>query len=161
MPLRSDWSAKACPIARGLEALGDPWSLLVLREVLLGNCRYDGLRRALGASDNVLSSRLAALVEHGLLRKEPYGGTERPRHEYRATAAGEDALPVLHALARWGEQHAPGLPMTIVCAGCGGAARSADWCPDCRAPLTVATTRWARATTPDRLVDLADPGASG
>ena len=107
MPLRSDWSGRACPIARGLEALGDPWSLLVLREVLLGNRRYDGLRSRLGASDAVLSSRLAGLVEHGLLRKEAYGGATRPRYEYRATAAGEDALPVLHALARWGSSTRP------------------------------------------------------
>lgn len=154
MPLRSDWSGKACPIARGLDVLGDPWSLLVLREVLLGNRRYDGLRSTLEVADAVLSSRLAALVEDGLLRKVPYGGSARPRYEYRATEAGEDALPVLHALARWGEQHVPGRTMTIVCAGCGGAARSADWCPDCEAPLTVASTRWARATTPDDLVDL-------
>ena len=157
MALRSDWSSKACPIARSLDALGDPWSLLVLREVLLGNCRFDGLRTTLGVADNVLAGRLTSLVEHGLLRKEPYGGGSRPRYEYRATPAGEDALPVLHALARWGEQHVPGAAMTVVCAGCGGPARSADWCPDCRAPLTVASTRWARATTPERLVDLADP----
>ena len=63
MPLRSDWSSERCPIARSLEVLGDPWVLLVLRQAFSGVRRFDQLRSELKIADNVLSSRLARLVD--------------------------------------------------------------------------------------------------
>lgn len=158
MPLRSDWSARACPIARGLQVLGDPWALLVLREVLLGNDRFDSLRDRLGVADNVLSGRLRGLVADGLLQRVPYRDGGRTRHSYRVTRAGEDALPVLNALARWGAEHAPpptpDAVMAIRCARCDQDPGSADWCTTCAQPMTVASTRWSRASDPAVLLPL-------
>ena len=158
MPLRSDWSDRPCPIARGLQSLGDPWALLVLREVLLGNDRFDGLRDRLGAADNVLSARLRALVADGLLLRVPYRDGGRTRHAYRVTRAGEDALPVLNALARWGAAHSPApspdAVMAVRCTRCDRDPGSADWCTSCAQPMTAATTRWSRASDPETLLPL-------
>ena len=110
--------------------------LLILRNALLGARRYEEFRTALGVADNVLSRRLPAMVDAGLLRKVPYRGEQRTHHEYVLTEAGADLLPVLNALLLWGEKHTssphPGEHMGIVhrpaarsrprptvCSGCG------------------------------------------
>ncbi|MET0954805.1 MAG: helix-turn-helix domain-containing protein [Cryobacterium sp.] len=158
MALRSDWSADNCPVARGLEVFGDPWSVLVLREVFLGNRRFDGLRATLGAAENILSARLRRLTEAGLLRKVPYGGGARPRQEYHLTPAGEDALPVLNAVAAWAQKHTvspTGRAMTFWCTRCGQSSASADWCATCNAAITVADAAWERPTAPGVRIDLA------
>jgi DNA-binding HxlR family transcriptional regulator len=161
MALRSDWSAKACPIARGLDVLGDPWVVLVLREVMQGAHRYDELRGALGAADNVLSNRLRRLVDAGLLTRRPYGTQRRPRCEYHLTQAGADALPVLHALAQWGNRHTPAPlgPMRIVHRDCGAESASADWCQACGVALTADNVAWEKPSDRRRLVEL--EGARG
>jgi len=162
MPLRSDWSDKPCPIARGLDLLGDAWTLVILRELFVGNTRFEGLRSQLGAADKVLSSRLSRMVELGLAEPVPYGGSVRPRVEYRLTTAGREALPVLHALALWGAKYteAPewARPMAITCTCCGEATVSADWCTTCDQPLTVERTEWTRPgqdRPPVRLAEVA------
>lgn len=149
MALRSDWSTKACPIARGLDVLGDPWVLLVLREVLMGTHRYDELREALGVADNVLSSRLRRLVDQGLLTRRPYNAGNGRRAEYALTEAGADAMPVLNALVLWGNQHttAPRGPLRILHRDCGAETRSADRCDTCGVPLTADNVAW---DTPSR-----------
>ncbi|MBA2560787.1 MAG: helix-turn-helix transcriptional regulator [Propionibacteriales bacterium] len=156
MALRSDWSTLACPIARGLDVLGDPWVMLVLREVLSGVHRYDELRSALGAADNVLSDRLRRMVDEGLLVRVPYSSGNRPRMEYHATQAGADALPVLHALMQWGNRHttAPNGPMRILHRDCGTEAHSADRCDTCGVALTTANVAWGKPSQPGRLVEL-------
>ena len=156
MPLRSDWSTKACPIARGLDVLGDPWVLLVLREVMLSAHRYDELHTALGAADNVLSGRLHRLVDAGLLTRRPYGSDARPRWEYHLTQAGADALPVLHALAQWGNRHTPAPlgPLRIVHRACGLEARSADRCDACGVALTADNVAWEKPSQPGSLIQL-------
>jgi DNA-binding HxlR family transcriptional regulator len=107
MPLRSDWSDDICPIARSLDILGDPWTVLILREVFAGNHRFDTIRDRLDVADTVLSRRLRAMVGAGLLDRLAYAGSARLRYDYTLTAAGRDTLPVLDALARWGEAHNP------------------------------------------------------
>ena len=161
MALRSDWSAKACPIARGLDVLGDPWVMLVLREVMSGVHRFDELREKLGAADNVLSSRLHRLVDEGLLTRQPYDSGNRTRSEYFLTEAGADALPVLNALLRWGNRNtpAPSGPMRIVHRGCGTEAQSADRCDSCGVALTTENVAWEKPSQPGRLVIL--EGAHG
>ena len=72
MPLRSDWSGNVCPIARGIDAGGDPWVLLILRESLAGARRFDDFKRRMDAADNVLSSRLSSMVSSGLLETRAY-----------------------------------------------------------------------------------------
>ena len=153
-------SDAVCPVARSVDLLGDPWTLLILREVFSGNRRFDGLKTELGVTDTVLSNRLQRLVDAGLLVRRPYGGTVRPRVEYVLTDAGEDTLPVLHALALWGRRHTtspiPGAGILLIeCAVCGQPTESADWCTTCAAPLDRDRTAWRRASEPDRLITLA------
>jgi DNA-binding HxlR family transcriptional regulator len=100
------WNPEPCSIARTLELVGEKWSLLVLREVFSGVRRFDDLRRRIGAPRQVLSARLATLVDAGVLRRQPYQEPgRRTRYEYRLTAAGMDLYPVLVALMRWGDRH--------------------------------------------------------
>ena len=108
MALRSDWSQRTCSMARGLDILGDPWSMLVLREVFFGNGRFEAMKQRLGAADSVLTKRLAGLVAAGLLTRRPYDDGGRTRQEYVLTAKGEDALPVLNAVVIWAEKAPPG-----------------------------------------------------
>jgi len=159
MPLRSNWSGDTCAVARGADVFADPWSVLVLREVFVGNRRFEGIRSVLGAAENVLSERLRRLVAEGLLRREPYGAGARPRQEYHLTSAGADALPVLNALAVWASKHTVSPTdheMHLFCTTCGHESASADWCTTCDSALTVATTAWERPTEPGVRIDLAD-----
>lgn len=149
MPLRSDWSADNCPIARSLEILGDPWNVLVLRQALSGVRRFDQFRDQLGVADNVLSKRLGALVDAGLLRRVPYHDERRTRHEYVLTAAGADTFPVVTALAQWGEKHRPhhdsGISMDIIHRTCGRRTTTADYCSACGGRLTIESTSWRKS----------------
>lgn len=97
-----------CGVQRSLGVLGERWTFLVLRDALLGSTRFSEFRASLGISADVLSARLATLVEHGLLEKEPYrepGG--RTRFAYHLTAAGREIGVVIAALQEWGDEHLP------------------------------------------------------
>ena len=101
----------ACPVARSLVCVGDSWSILILRDASLGLTRFDQFRKSLGIAPTMLTSRLAALTEEGLLEKQRY--LERPpRDEYVLTNAGRDFLPVLIMLGDWGRKHRGGGEMT-------------------------------------------------
>lgn len=94
----------SCPIARGLACVGDTWSILILRDASLGLTRFDQFRKSLGIAPTILTKRLAALTEDGLLEKRRY--SERPpREEYVLTAAGHDFLPILVLIGAWGRQY--------------------------------------------------------
>ncbi|MBO9713673.1 helix-turn-helix domain-containing protein [Sphingomonas sp.] len=97
-------NAGTCPIGRALDRIGDAWSLLILRDAGLGATRFDQFRAGLGIAPNILSRRLAALVEAGLLEKHSYS-KRPPRHDYRLTERGRDFLPVLEAIGAWGARH--------------------------------------------------------
>ncbi|CAO3352786.1 winged helix-turn-helix transcriptional regulator [Azospirillum melinis] len=98
---RTRLSDVPCPIARGLDEVGEWWSLLILRDAMLGLTRFDEFQRSIGLASNMLTRRLQALVEAGLLEKRPY--QDRPlRHGYHLTGKGRDFLPVLIAMADWG-----------------------------------------------------------
>lgn len=100
-----------CPIARSVKQVGDAWSLLILRDAHAGLTRFDQFRKSLGIAPTMLTRRLAALTEQGLLEKQLY--SERPpREEYLLTAAGQDFLPVLFILGEWGRKHCGGGQMT-------------------------------------------------
>lgn len=95
-----------CPINAAVEALGDPWSLIVLRDIMFGDRRY--FRELLSRSDegiasNVLSSRLKSLVAAGLLTRDE--ATRGQRARYTLTEVGIQTLPVLVALGTWGRAH--------------------------------------------------------
>lgn len=93
-----------CPVGRGLARAGDAWSMLILRDAGLGQTRFDDFQKSLGIAPNILTRRLAALVEAGMLERRRY--SERPpRYEYVLTKAGRDYLPVLQVLAGWARKH--------------------------------------------------------
>jgi DNA-binding HxlR family transcriptional regulator len=93
-----------CPIARSLAVLGDTWSILILRDAHAGLTRFDQFRKNLGIAPTILTRRLAALTEEGLLEKRLYS-EHPPREEYVLTAAGRDFLPVLFAIGAWGRRY--------------------------------------------------------
>mgnify|MGYP003514082532 FL=1 len=97
----------ACPIARSLAFAGDAWSLLILRDAHAGLTRFDQFRKSLGIAPTILTRRLAALTEEGLLEKRRYS-EHPPREEYLLTPAGQDFLPVLFIIGAWGRQHRGG-----------------------------------------------------
>ncbi len=133
-------------MARGLDILGDPWSVLVLREVFFGNGRFGAIKAKVQVADSVLTRRLTGLVAAGLLARQEYSDGGRTRTEYVLTPMGEDALPVLNAVAIWSEKHLPApaadAHMYVVHSGCGQRTVSADTCTACGEPLTAATTSW-------------------
>lgn len=150
MALRTDFSDRACSIARAGGLLADPWILLVLRELLQRNDRFDAIVASTGGAESVISRRLATLVEHGLVVTEPYEDGRRARHVYRLTAAGRDTLPVLHALSNWEHRHgADPRFVQVFCTRCGDESPSADWCPTCDLPLDATATAWIKPSTPD------------
>ncbi len=96
----------SCPIARSLEHVGEWWSILILRDAFFGKTRFDEFRDSLGVAPNILTRRLKALVEAGLLERRRY--CERPpRDEYVLTERGRDFRPVLLSLMNWGNRHFP------------------------------------------------------
>jgi DNA-binding HxlR family transcriptional regulator len=130
------YAGQNCSIARTLELVGERWTMLVLREAFLGRRRFDEYAERLGIARNVLSARLAHLVEEGVLERVRY--QERPeRFEYRLTAKGLDLWPVLFALLHYGDRHyAPdGPPMVLTHRGCGGELTDRRVCRRCGAEL--------------------------
>lgn len=152
MPLRSDWSDDACPIARGIDFVGDPLVLLILREAFAGALRFDQFASRTGMTDRALSGRLKDLVAKGVLERVELTEGVRPRAEYRLTQAGVDALPILHAFALWAEKHAASSEqgnITITCRSCGSAAQSVDTCRSCGKPLDAGNVNWMRPASGD------------
>ena len=94
----------ACPIARSLDFLGDAWSILILRDAHAGLTRFEQFRRNLNIAPTILTKRLAALTEEGILEKKIYS-EHPPRDEYVLTAAGRDFLPVLFMIGDWGRKY--------------------------------------------------------
>jgi DNA-binding HxlR family transcriptional regulator len=93
-----------CPIARSLERVGEWWSILILRDAFQGLTRFDEFQKSLDIAPNMLTRRLKALVEAGLLERRRY--IERPpRDEYLLTERGRDFRPVLWSLLAWGNKH--------------------------------------------------------
>lgn len=100
--------ASSCAIARSLGVLGERWTFLVLREAFLGTSRFGEFRERLGVASDVLTARLATLVEFGVLVREPYHRPgERGRDAYLLTPAGRELDVVLGALQQWGDRHLP------------------------------------------------------
>jgi DNA-binding HxlR family transcriptional regulator len=105
-----------CSAARAVEILGTRWTLLLIREVLFGTRRFDAFAVHLGIARNVLASRLALLVDEGILEMQPVGISGR-REEYRLTEKGRDTLPILIALLQWGDrwlQTPMSIPLQVV-----------------------------------------------
>ncbi|WP_433532552.1 winged helix-turn-helix transcriptional regulator [Micromonospora sp. CA-263727] len=126
-PAALDWSVDNCTVARAMEVLGEKWTLVVLREVFSGVRRFDDMRVRTGIPRQVLTNRLATLVDQGVLRREPYREPgSRLRHEYRLTTKGLDLWPVLVAVLAWGDRYLAdpeGPPLSVGHRDCGAEVR--------------------------------------
>jgi DNA-binding HxlR family transcriptional regulator len=122
-PVALAYSTSNCTIGRAMEILGERWAFVVLREVFNGVRRFDDMRRHAAIPRQVLTDRLALLVEHDILRKEPYQAPgQRVRHEYRLTPKGFDLYPVLVAIGQWGDRYLAdpeGSPVEFAHLACG------------------------------------------
>jgi len=120
---RKSFGNMQCPIARGLERVGEWWSILLLRDAFHGLSRFDEFQKSLDIAPNMLTRRLNSLVEAGLLERRQY--SERPpRYEYLLTQRGRDFRPVLVSLLAWANQHfaSEGISVELVQAETGKAA---------------------------------------
>jgi DNA-binding HxlR family transcriptional regulator len=100
-----DWK---CSVARSMTVLGERWTVLILREALLGTTRFADFERNLGLPPDRLADRLATLVEYGVMTKEPYQEPgQRRRPSYHLTPAGRELHVLIGALQQWGDQHLP------------------------------------------------------
>lgn len=135
-PSRFLYDLEHCSIRRALEAVGETWTLLILREAVYGVRRFDDFARVLGCGRGVLSDRLKRLVAEGVMEMRTYAEPgQRPRAEYRLTPKGQDLFPALMALSEW----------------------SARWNPPPHGPAADVTERATRR--PIRVVMTADPSA--
>lgn len=102
MVKRTSFEGNDCPVARSLEAIGDWWSLLIVRDAFLGARRFGDFQKSLGVAKNILAARLRALVAHGVLVMRPAEGA---RQDYVLTEKGRALFTVIVALRQWGEAH--------------------------------------------------------
>jgi DNA-binding HxlR family transcriptional regulator len=114
---RKSFETMSCPIARSLERVGEWWSILILRDAFRGSTRFEQFQKSLDIAPNMLTRRLNALVESGLLERHRYS-QHPPRDEYLLTERGRDFRPVLWALLTWGNRHfAPEGPNVVIVNG--------------------------------------------
>jgi DNA-binding HxlR family transcriptional regulator len=103
MVKRTSFEYAECPVARSLDVLGDWWSLLIIRDALLGLRRFSEFQKNLGMAKNILTVRLRALVDHGILKTAP-ASDGSAYQEYLLTPKGRGVFPVLVALRQWSEE---------------------------------------------------------
>lgn len=117
---RKSFAEMECTIARSVDQVGDGWSLLILRNALLGAKRFQDFEEQLGAPPNTLARRLQALTLHGFFVRRVYEAHPK-REEYELTDKGLDFLPVILALAAWGTRWASpgGAPLECIDADTG------------------------------------------
>ena len=106
-------TSSVCPIVYSLDIWGDPWSLVILRDVLIHNKRYyrEFLASREHIATNILSARLQSLTEAGLLTKTEY--SNRAQTTYRPTRKALDLLPAICAIMHWGLKYNPNTDMNI------------------------------------------------
>jgi DNA-binding HxlR family transcriptional regulator len=116
MVRRTSFEKAKCPIARSLDAIGDWWSLLIIRDAFLGFRRFGEFQKHLGCAKNILTVRLRALVDQGILTTAP-ASDGSAYQEYLLTSKGRGVFPILVALRQWSEEFAcegDGFPEVLV-----------------------------------------------
>jgi DNA-binding HxlR family transcriptional regulator len=146
--LKRDYEGQNCSIARALEAVGERWTLLIVRDVFLGLRRFDEIQASLGIARNVLTERLNRLVSEGILERARY--SERPeRFEYRLTEKGRELNIALTALRQWGDKYMSEQPPRLL-------RTRAD-----RKPVVAALVpKGADVLRPDEVETVPGPGAT-
>jgi DNA-binding HxlR family transcriptional regulator len=147
----ANYSNEHCSVAAALQVVGDPWTLLILRDAFFGVRRFDDWQARLGVARNVLAARLKGLVERGVLETRLYS-EHPPRKDYVLTRKGRDLLPVILTLKAWGDQHvyhAAGRPLELthscgaelvtktICEACGESIDARELTPRRREALSV------------------------
>src|SRR3954463_11575238 len=149
---RTNYQASNCSIARTLQVLGEKWTLLIIRESFYGATRFEQFHRVLQCPRNLLSERLALLVEEGGLERSEYREPgSRARTEYRLTDKGRELMYILLALQQWGDRHKadPEGPPVI--------ARHGECGSDLR--VAFACAKGHLVSEPDEIELVAGPGA--
>ena len=103
MVRRTSFERDDCPVARSLDAIGDWWSMLIIRDALLGVTRFAEFQKKLGLAKNILTVRLRALVDQGILETAP-AADGSAYQEYLLTPKGRGVFPILVALRQWSEE---------------------------------------------------------
>ncbi len=137
MPLQRSYVNQNCSVAATLELVGERWTLLIVRELLLGVHRFSELQSDLGIARNVLQVRLQRLVEAGIVERRRYQD-HPPRAGYHLTDKGLDLWPAVVMLMQWGDRHLPradGPPVALTHRGCGGPLDAHLCCARCGQPL--------------------------
>ncbi len=133
---RSSFESMSCSVAQTLEVVGDWWTPLLIRDLLMGVTRFEVFQERLGISRNILTERLNRLVETGVVERVPY--QQHPeRFDYRLTDKGAELWRVIDALRAWGDRWAApdGAPLELVHTTCGHATESVPTCRECGEPL--------------------------
>jgi DNA-binding HxlR family transcriptional regulator len=134
--LQRDYPEQVCSIARSLEVVGERWTLLILRDAVLGLTRFEEFQESLGIASNVLTNRLKLLCDEDVLERVP--DPERPgRPKYVLTDKGRELGPALIMLMKWGDRHYPtpnGPPRLTLHTGCGGSFGPDLRCDRCGQP---------------------------
>jgi len=105
----NEFERSHCPIANVLDLFGDKWTLLIVRDLILGKTRYgEFAQSAEGVPTNLLANRLKRLEMAGVVEKKAY--SNKPvRYQYELTAKGRDLVPMLEAMVEWANKHVPGV----------------------------------------------------
>jgi DNA-binding HxlR family transcriptional regulator len=141
---RVNTRGRDCSIANALGVIGERWSLLALREVLLGVRRFDQIARNTGASRDILAARLRTLVDHGVLKRRQYE-QHPPRFEYVPTDAGRDLRGILLSLMEWGDRYVTDGPAPSVYEhSCGEEFHPVTVCAACGDPLDEGSAHLVR-----------------
>ncbi|WAT16798.1 helix-turn-helix domain-containing protein [Aurantiacibacter sp. MUD11] len=117
MGIREPLRELGCGLPHALEVMGERWSFLILRAAYNGLVHFEEFSSELGIARNILSNRLAKLVEHGVLARTPCEA-DRRKVEYRLTEKGLDLLPAMLALRQWGERYAENFDPGLVLVDC-------------------------------------------
>jgi DNA-binding HxlR family transcriptional regulator len=123
---------RTCSIARTLDVVGEKWSLLAMRELMLGNHRFEEIVGRTGAPRDILTTRLRKLEESGLVERRQY--QDRPvRFEYHLTKAGRSLVPIVTMLREWGDEHLAGPegPPALFRHSCGEILHAQVTCASC------------------------------
>jgi DNA-binding HxlR family transcriptional regulator len=115
MAKRTRFEKADCPIARAADVFGDCWSMLIIRDAMMGLRRFSEFQKNLGVAKNILTVRLRALVTNGMLKTEP-ASDGSAYEEYVLTPKGRAVFPVIVAMRQWSEEFAfaPGELPTIM-----------------------------------------------
>ena len=140
---RTSFADMPCSLARSLEAIGDWWSPLILRDLFLGVRRFGELAEDLGISRNLLTRRLVALEKAGIVQRTRYQARP-PRYEYALSEAGVELVPILVALTAWGDRWKPsrkGAPLEFIHRDCGCKFRPRIVCSECAGEIAHESIR--------------------